>query len=155
MIDLNRNPNDCTIYLLFFNKISDIDIYASVLFTVDLDDPCAMFMKLEGEDYHGRRQKGDRGPQGIPGIQGPRGLPGPRGYAGPPGEMGFVGLPGIQGPKGHRGPQGLPGLDGPKGDRGRRGRRGKKGHMVGLADLYIYMTDTLVLLLPPPKKKNK
>ena len=47
--------------------------------------------------------KGDPGPQGVPG---PKGNPGPQGVPGPKGDPGPQGVPG---PKGNPGPQGVPG----------------------------------------------
>lgn len=71
--------------------------------------------------------KGDRGPQGVPG---PKGDTGPQGAQGPKGDTGPRGLQGIQGPKGDtgaQGPQGVPGAKGATGATGPQGPRGATG----------------------------
>ena len=88
-------------------------------------------------------QKGDAGPQGIPGKdgdtgpQGERGLngadgrdgldgqPGRDGVDGAPGEKGLDGLNGADGRDGVDGKDGMPGVAGEKGDRGEQGPTGK------------------------------
>lgn len=68
--------------------------------------------------------KGDRGPQGVPG---PKGDTGPQGAQGPKGDTGPRGLQGIQGPKGDTGAQGPQGVPGAKGETGATGPQGPRG----------------------------
>jgi hypothetical protein len=72
-------------------------------------------------------EKGEIGPQGIPGIQGPIGPQGPQGEVGAQGPSGIPGPIGEKGEKGDiglRGSQGLPGIQGygPMGPRGPPGK---------------------------------
>ena len=78
-------------------------------------------------------EKGERGPQGYPGVRGPQGQEGERGPAGrdgldgQPGATGPQGGQGIQGEKGNTGDQGPIGLTGPQGGQGEKGDTGMKG----------------------------
>ena len=74
--------------------------------------------------------KGDRGPQGVPGPKGDTGPQGAQGPKGDPGPQGVPGPKGIQGPKGDKGdtgPQGPQGIQGPRGATGATGPQGPQG----------------------------
>jgi hypothetical protein len=113
--------------------------------------PLVLETNVKNEKLFETIERGEQGPQGIPGkdgIQGPKGIPGKDGIQGPKGnigEQGPKGDTGEQGPQGIpgkdgiQGPQGIPGKDGiqgskgdkgeqgPKGDKGERGPKGDKG----------------------------
>lgn len=74
--------------------------------------------------------KGDPGPQGVPGPKGDTGPQGAQGPKGDPGPQGVPGPKGIQGPKGDKGdtgPQGPQGIQGPRGATGATGPQGPQG----------------------------
>ena len=104
--------------------------------------PLVLETNVKNEKLFEIIERGEQGPQGIPGkdgIQGPKGTPGKDGIQGPKGdtgEQGPKGDTGEQGPQGIpgkdgiQGPQGIPGKDGiqgPKGDTGEQGPKGDKG----------------------------
>jgi len=104
--------------------------------------PLILETNIKNEKLFETIERGEQGPQGIPGkdgIQGPKGTPGKDGIQGPKGdtgEQGPKGDTGEQGPQGipgkdgSQGPQGIPGKDGiqgPKGDTGEQGPKGDTG----------------------------
>jgi hypothetical protein len=104
--------------------------------------PLILETNVKSEKLFETIERGEQGPQGIPGkdgIQGPKGTPGKDGIQGPKGdtgEQGPKGDTGEQGPQGIpgkdgiQGPQGVPGKDGiqgPKGDTGEQGPKGDAG----------------------------
>ena len=104
--------------------------------------PLILETNVKSEKLFETIERGEQGPQGIPGkdgIQGPKGTPGKDGIQGPKGdtgEQGPKGDTGEQGPQGIpgkdgiQGPQGIPGKDGiqgPKGDTGEQGPKGEPG----------------------------
>ena len=101
--------------------------------------PLILETNIKNEKLFETIERGEQGPQGIPGkdgIQGPKGETGEQGPKGEPGEQGPKGDTGEQGPQGIpgkdgiQGPQGIPGKDGiqgSKGDKGETGEQGPKG----------------------------
>tara|TARA_A100001015_G_scaffold287319_1_gene356967 strand:- start:509 stop:3130 length:2622 start_codon:yes stop_codon:yes gene_type:complete len=104
--------------------------------------PLVLETNVKNEKLFETIERGEQGPQGIPGkdgIQGPKGTPGkdgiqgPKGNTGeqgPKGDTGEQGPQGIPGKDGIQGPQGIPGKDGiqgPKGDTGEQGPKGEPG----------------------------
>jgi len=101
--------------------------------------PLVLETNVKNEKLFETIERGEQGPQGIPGkdgIQGPKGDTGEQGPKGDTGEQGPQGIPGkdgIQGPKGIsgkdgiQGPKGDVGTQGPKGDKGDTGEQGPKG----------------------------
>jgi hypothetical protein len=101
--------------------------------------PLILETNIKNEKLFETIERGEQGPQGIPGkdgIQGPKGIPGKDGIQGPKGnigEQGPKGDTGEQGPQGIpgkdgiQGPQGIPGKDGIQGSKGDKGEQGPKG----------------------------